>query len=82
MLRSLFSPKNRIVNIIINDHSIRYLELKQSKPPIALKWGEHYLPSGIVNNGKIQDYETLSLILEGCITEWKIQQAVCTLFSS
>ena len=47
MAFSLFSQKNRIVNIIINDHFIRYLELKQSNPPIAAKWGERLLPSGI-----------------------------------
>jgi len=74
MFSSLFSSKKRIVNIIINDHSIRYLELKQANPPVANKWGEHMLPPGIISNGKIQDYETLSLILDGCLTEWKIRK--------
>ncbi|WP_256239615.1 pilus assembly protein PilM [Bacillus sp. V3B] len=62
------------MNIVINDHSIRYLELKQANPPIAYKWGERLLPAGIISNGKINDYETLSMILEECITEWKIRK--------
>ena len=74
MLRSLFSSRKRIVNLIINDHSIRFLELKQTDPPVALKWGEHLLSPGIVINGKIQDYETLLMNLEGCLTEWKINK--------
>lgn len=74
MFPSLFSSNKRIISIIINDHSIRYLELKQANPPIANRWGEHLLPPGIIINGKIQDYETLSLNLEECITEWKIRK--------
>lgn len=72
MALSLFSKRNRIVNIIITDRFIRFLELKQSKPPVALRWGERLLPIGIISNGKIQDYETLSMILEECLDEWKI----------
>ncbi len=60
--------------MIINDHSIRYLELKQANPPIAYRCGERLLPAGIINNGKIQDYETLVMILEECVTEWKIKK--------
>lgn len=74
MALSIFSRRNRIVNIIIHDHCIRYVELKQSKPPIPHKWGERLLPNGIINNGKILDYETLSMILEECVTEWKIRK--------
>lgn len=70
---SLFSFKKQVVNIIINDHSIRYLELKQANPPIPHKWGERLLPNGIVVNGKINDYESLANILEECVTEWKIR---------
>lgn len=60
--------------MIINDHSIRYLELKQATPPMANRWGERLLPTGIINNGKIQDYETLVMILEECLSEWKIKK--------
>lgn len=70
---SFFSQKNRVVNIIINDHSIRYLELKQAKPPIPYKWGERLLPNGIISNGKINDFETLANILEECVADWKLR---------
>ena len=73
MAFSLFSRKNHIVNIIITDRCIRYLELKQAKPPVAAKWGERLLPNGLISNGKIQDYETLVMILEECVDEWKIR---------
>ncbi|PAE21717.1 pilus assembly protein PilM [Bacillus sp. 7504-2] len=70
---TLFSRKKRVVNLVINDHSIRYVELKQINPPIPLRWEERLLPTGIIANGKIVDYETLSNILEECITDWKLK---------
>lgn len=70
---SFFSRKNRVVNIVINDHSIRYLELKQTKPLIPLKWGERLLPNGLITNGKINDHETLVNILEECVSDWKLR---------
>ncbi len=60
--------------MIITDHFIRYVELKQATPPIAHKFGERMLPVGVITNGKIQDYETLVMILEECLQEWKIQK--------
>lgn len=70
---SLFSRKNHIVNIIINDHSIRYLELKGAKPPTPYRWGERMLPTGIISNGKIIDHEVLATILEECVSDWKLR---------
>ncbi|MBS4191469.1 pilus assembly protein PilM [Bacillus sp. FJAT-49705] len=74
MALSVFSRKNRTVNIIINDYSIRFVELKQTKPPIILRWGERFIPFGIIRDGKIIEYGTLAMILEECIEEWKIQK--------
>jgi type IV pilus assembly protein PilM len=74
MAFSLFSPRNRIVNLVINDHSIRFVELKQVKPPTAQRWSERLLPPGIIADGKIVDGESLANILEECIEEWKIQR--------
>jgi len=74
MAFSLFSSKNRIVNLVLNDHSIRYLELKHSNPPTAQKCSERFLPPGIISNGKITDLDSLTSILEECIDEWKIQR--------
>lgn len=74
MAFSLFTPKNRIINLVLNDHSIRYLELKQAQPPVAQRWGEKFLPPGIITDGKIVNSESLATILEECISEWKIQR--------
>jgi type IV pilus assembly protein PilM len=74
MAFSLFSAKNRIVNLVINDHSIRFVELKQSKPPAAQKWNERFLPPGIITDGRIIDHDTLTNILEECIDDWKINR--------
>ena len=74
MAFSLFSTKNRIINLVLNDHSIRYVELKQATPPQAQKWGERFLPPGIISDGKIADIDSLANILEECIDEWKIQR--------
>ncbi|MDP4172214.1 MAG: pilus assembly protein PilM [Bacillota bacterium] len=68
--------KNRIVNLIINDHSIRFLELKQAHPPIAQRWGERLLPPGIIHDGKIVDIESLINILEELLDEWKLRKRV------
>jgi type IV pilus assembly protein PilM len=74
MAFSLFSTKNRIINLVLNDHSIRLLELKQANPPIPQRWYERFLPPGIITDGKIVDFESLSNILEECIDEWKIRR--------
>ncbi len=74
MAFSLFSPRNRIVNLVINDHSIRFVELKQINPPAAQRWGERFLPPGIISDGKIVDAESLLNILDECIDQWKIHK--------
>jgi type IV pilus assembly protein PilM len=74
MAFSLFSPRNRIANFVINDHSIRFVELKQVKPPVAQRWSEHLLPPGIIADGKIIDAESLENILDECIDEWRIHK--------
>ena len=76
MAFSLFTPKNRIINLVLNDHSIRLLELKQANPPIAQRWCERFLPPGIISDGKITDIDSLANILEECIGEWKIRRQV------
>jgi type IV pilus assembly protein PilM len=74
MAFSLFTPKNRIINLVLNDHSIRLLELRQANPPSAQRWNERFLPPGIISDGKITDIDSLANILEECIGEWKIQR--------
>lgn len=71
---NIFSNKNRVVNLIIQDHSIRFMELKNGHSPVPYRWGERYLPHGIIENGTIQDMVELQHILEECVEEWKIQK--------
>jgi type IV pilus assembly protein PilM len=71
---SLFSNNKRVINLIISDHSIRYLELKNSTLQSVQRWGEHFLPDGIIREGKIIDRVTLSMILEECLGHWKIKR--------
>lgn len=74
MAFSLFSPKNRIVNMVLNDHSIRIMELKTTNPPIPQKWKERFLPPGIICEGKICDMDSFVNIMDECIDEWKIRK--------
>ncbi|CAM3940981.1 type IV pilus biogenesis protein PilM [Mesobacillus thioparans] len=64
--------RSKVVNLVLNDYSIRYVELKQKKPAIPLKYGQRFLPAGLILDGKIQDYDTLLNILDECIEDWKI----------
>ncbi|MBY0123961.1 type IV pilus biogenesis protein PilM [Bacillus sp. S/N-304-OC-R1] len=74
MALSLFSRKNRIINIVINDYSIRFVELKNTNPLSIHRWGQRLIPFGIVRDGKIIDHDTLETILEECVTDWKLQK--------
>jgi type IV pilus assembly protein PilM len=74
MALPLLSVGNRPIDIIINDHSIRYIEIKPSNPPQPIRWGERFLPPGLVKEGKIVDEDTLSVILDECIDTWKIRR--------
>jgi type IV pilus assembly protein PilM len=71
---SLFSNNKRVINLIISDHSIRFIELKSANIQNVHRWGEHLLPDGIIREGKIIDRATLLLILEECLGNWKIQK--------
>lgn len=73
MALSIFSRRNRTINLVMNDHSIRYVELKQRDSLAVSGIGERFLPAGIISDGKIQDFETLAFILDECIDEWKIK---------
>lgn len=72
MAFSFFSGRSKVVNLVLNDHSIRYVELKQKNPVIPHHFGQRLLSPGIITDGKIQDFDTLVNILDECIAEWKI----------
>ncbi|GER66184.1 type IV pilus biogenesis protein PilM [Weizmannia acidilactici] len=74
MAFSFFPGSRKIGNFIMKDHVIRYLELKQANPPIVQIFGEHYLPEGLIRDGKIVDVETLSMIAEECLDDWGLKR--------
>jgi type IV pilus assembly protein PilM len=73
----LLNGNNRRVSIIVKDHVIRFVE--QLKPNVFHSFGEKRLPSGIIRAGNIIERETLVMILEECIENWRIK-SVRTLF--
>ncbi|GKU81443.1 type IV pilus biogenesis protein PilM [Niallia sp. NCCP-28] len=66
--------KNKITNLIIKDHVIRFAEMKNTDDLVVQKWGERHLPAGLIKDGAIQDIGTLTMILEECIQDWKISK--------
>jgi type IV pilus assembly protein PilM len=67
----LFNKKR--INLVIQDHVIRYLDMRQPELLEVKNSGERYLPQGIVQDGMIIDRETLLIILEECVSEWDIK---------
>nr|WP_042406487.1 pilus assembly protein PilM [Parageobacillus caldoxylosilyticus] len=69
----LWKRKHKTANLVIKDHVIRYVETKPGDPLSVQKWGERPLPKGIIQDGKMIDSETLEMILEECVDEWKLK---------
>jgi type IV pilus assembly protein PilM len=63
--RVSLSIKDRVIRYVLSSHS--------SKGPTYHSYGERYLPAGIIEDGKIIKRETFTLILEECISDWKLQ---------
>lgn len=70
----LFRRKKRIVNILITDYAIRFLELASVRPLKIERYGERLIPPGILHRGDILDAKELGLILENCVTDWKLKR--------
>ncbi|WPZ17557.1 pilus assembly protein PilM [Geobacillus subterraneus] len=69
---ALWRRKAKQANIVMKDHVIRWVEAKPGHPPEAKRWGERELPPGVIRDGKIVDGETLAIILDECVDEWKL----------
>lgn len=72
-MMNLFKPRHKVANVVIKDHVIRYVELKPNDPFTIQKSGERDLPKGLIHDGKIMDRETVTMILEECVDEWKLK---------
>jgi type IV pilus assembly protein PilM len=61
------------INLIIQDHVIRYVDMKDPDLLEVKASGERYLPEGVIQDGTILDRESLYLILEECVADWGIR---------
>lgn len=73
MRLSGFRFSKKTGNFTIKDDAIRYAELKQAEPLMMGMCEERLLPEGLIRGGIIQDFDTLSLILDECVREWGIK---------
>ncbi|MCA1031925.1 pilus assembly protein PilM [Bacillus timonensis] len=74
MVLSLLTNSKKIANIIIKDHVIRYVGSSHSSSVTIQKYRERYLPTGIIEEGKILDRDSLRLIMEECVEDWDIKK--------
>ena len=70
---SLLFRKRRTC-IIIKDHVIRFVETYSPDLNSIKKYGERYLPQGIIREGKIYDEDSFHLILDECVNDWNIKR--------
>ncbi len=61
------------ISIEINDNVIRFVELKSTDPIVVKRYGERYIPDGIVENGKIIDLPQFNQFITECISHWKLK---------
>ncbi|WP_175428375.1 type IV pilus biogenesis protein PilM [Bacillus solimangrovi] len=74
MVLRMIKNKNP-VSIVMKDHVIRCVSTKLSANKLTIKqYGERYIPSGIIREGRIVDRDTLIMILEECVEEWNIKK--------
>ncbi|RXT14694.1 type IV pilus biogenesis protein PilM [Ammoniphilus sp. CFH 90114] len=62
------------INLVIKDHVIRYLDSRHPDLKAVRAFGEHYLPDGLIREGKIVEMPALVDKLQGCVDEWGIKR--------
>ncbi|WNF35921.1 pilus assembly protein PilM [Bacillaceae bacterium IKA-2] len=65
--------KTQPVNLVIKDHVIRYVDAKGTNLQSVKAFGERYLQTGWVRDGKISDREHVEAVLEECVDTWKLK---------
>lgn len=60
--------------LIIKDYCIRYVETRGKETVEIRQVQERFLPAGIIDNGRIVDIESLMIILDECVHNWKIRK--------
>jgi type IV pilus assembly protein PilM len=64
----------RRVSLVIKDHVIRFIDTNKPSLTALRAFGEHYLPDGLIQDGKITSVDDLQLTLEQCVEEWGIKR--------
>ncbi|HJV46787.1 MAG TPA: pilus assembly protein PilM [Bacillota bacterium] len=68
----LFTAKRKS-SIIFKDHVIRLIDSNKPDLDSIRAFHQRFLPEDIIREGKIRDLETLKMILEDCVGEWKLK---------
>jgi type IV pilus assembly protein PilM len=68
-----FITSNQCVNLEIQDYVIRFASAKKKKNLFVTNFGEHFIPPGIVENGKIVDKKQFDKVLKTCVKKWKLR---------
>ncbi|MDQ0351998.1 type IV pilus assembly protein PilM [Alkalibacillus filiformis] len=63
----------KVVNLEIKDYVIRFTESKKGSSSIS-RLGEHFLPTGIVKNGVIEDFDQFVKILKTVVKKWRLKR--------
>ncbi|GEN46811.1 type IV pilus biogenesis protein PilM [Alkalibacillus haloalkaliphilus] len=63
----------KVVNLEIKDYVIRYTENKRGSSSVE-RMGEHFLPTGIVKDGVIEDHGQFERILKTVIKKWRLKR--------
>lgn len=64
-----FRKSKERINIIFKDHVLRYIECDTPELTDVVDYGERYLESGIIEEGKVVDARKLSSIIEELVEE-------------
>lgn len=73
MLRAIFKS-SKYVNVEIKDYVIRFAEVKNKRPVVVQQCGEHYLPKGIIENGRILNKELFQTVLRRFFQKWNLKE--------
>ncbi|MFD3259832.1 type IV pilus biogenesis protein PilM [Paenibacillus lentus] len=65
--------KRKMINLVIKDYAIRYIDAKKPNLYGVAEIGEYILPPNIIREGKIVDPDRLRSILKDCVRRWKIR---------
>ncbi|MBM7098002.1 pilus assembly protein PilM [Bacillus sp. H-16] len=60
--------------VTIKDHVIRYVRGKNESLESVSDFGERYLPKGVVENGRIKEWDTLVTIFQECVDTWNLKK--------